>query len=93
MFQKQKDFPKLKGKASEIKGLCATFVDMWNHFVPETEEHRKVAVSVQLNKEFEDILSEYPVLEGNSALPADAARKLVQNFRYFGALYVHLSDY
>ena len=93
MFQKQKDFPKLKGKASEIKGLCATFVDMWNHFVPETQERRKLAVLLQLNKEFEDILSEYPVSEGHFALPADAARKLVKNFRNFGALYVHLSDY
>ena len=93
MFQKQKDFPKLKGKASEIKGLCATFVDMWNYFVLDTEEYRKLAVLLKLNKEFEDVLSQYPVSQGYFALPADAARKLVQNLRVFGALYVHLSDY
>ena len=93
MFQKQKDFPKLKGKASEIKGLCATFVDMWKNFVPETEEYKKVEVLLKLNKNFEDILSDYPVSEGHFALPAGAARQLVQNFRNFGALYVHLSDY
>ncbi|CAE7373144.1 unnamed protein product, partial [Symbiodinium sp. KB8] len=78
MFQKQKDFPKLKGKASEIKGLCATFVDMWNYFVLDTEEYRKLAVLLKLNKEFEDVLSQYPVSQGYFALPADAARKLVQ---------------
>jgi len=92
MFQKQKDFPKLKGKAGEIKGLCSTFVDMWNAVVPDTEEYRKVAVLLKLNKEFEDILSEYPVSEGHFALPADAAGRLVENFRNFGALYVYLSD-
>ena len=58
MFQKQKDFPKLKGKASEIKGLCATFVDMWKNFFPETEEYKKVEVLLKLNKDFEDILSD-----------------------------------
>ena len=93
MFQKKKDFPKLKGKASEIKGLCSTFVDMWDDVAPDTEEYRKVAVLLKLNKEFEDILREYPVSEGHFALPADAAGRLEQNFQNFGALYVYLSDY
>ena len=30
MFQKQKDFPKMKGKAAEINGLCGAFLFMWN---------------------------------------------------------------
>ena len=38
-------------------------------------------------------MTNYPVSEGHFALPAGAARQLVQNFRNFGALYVHLPDY
>ena len=83
----------MKGKAAEINGLCGAFLFMWNRFEPDTDEFRKEKLLLRLNKEFEGILNEYPVSEGHFALPPAAAERLVDSFRNFGAVYVHLSDY
>ena len=62
-------------------------------FEPDTDEFRKEKLLLRLNKEFEGILNEYPVSKKHFALPPAAAERLVDSFRNFGALYVHLSDY
>ena len=67
MLQKKKDFPKLKGKAAEIKGLSSTVYAMRDRFAPDTDEYKKIKLLWKLNNRFEDILNQYPVSRGHAA--------------------------
>ena len=79
MFQRKGDsYPKLRGKAAEIKHLCYALHHVWKKFMnPNLEIHKKIELYLRLNAETEDILSEH---RQELALPLEAATRFENSF-------------
>ena len=59
MFVKQKGFPKLKGRAADIRGLDKAIAACWNHYMdPENIQHLQISALLQLNVEIRNALDE-----------------------------------
>jgi hypothetical protein len=71
MFMRRSGYPKLRGKAAEIKSFGRVLVDIFNrHHNPAIEIHREVLLMLRLNVQMEDILSEH---RSQITLPPSAA--------------------
>ena len=56
MFIRKKKFPKLRGKASEVRHLAKPLSALWAHFMNKNvETHRQVDLYLRLNIQFENI--------------------------------------
>ena len=62
MYKKQTDFPKLRGKASEIKDMAAAMEAMWSFFAIPGQDFQEIGLLLRLTCEFEEILQEWPLL-------------------------------
>ena len=92
MYRKKKDYPKLRGKAAEIKDMAAPMQAMWAYFAVPGQDFREIGLLLNLTCEFEEILQEWPILYGHFCLPAEAADRLKANYRNFACLYVMVGD-
>ncbi|CAE7488397.1 unnamed protein product [Symbiodinium sp. CCMP2592] len=92
MYKKKTDFPKLRGKAAEIKDMAAAVRAMWGHFGVPGQDFQEIGLLLDLTCKFEEILEEWPIADGYFCLPAEAADRLKTNFRDFACLYVMVGD-
>ena len=92
MYKKQSDFPKLRGKASEIKDMAEAMQAMWSYFAVPGQDFQEIGLLLKLTCEFEEILQEWPIRDGHFRLPAEAANRLKTNYENFACLYVMVGD-
>ena len=92
MYKKQTDFPKLRGKASEIKDMAAAMQAMWSFFAIPGQDFQEIGLLLKLTCEFAEILQEWPICSGHFCLPAEAANRLKTNYENFARLYVMVGD-
>ena len=92
MYKKQTDFPKLRGKASEIKNMAAAMEAMWSFFAIPGQDFQEIGLLLRLTCEFEEILQEWPISSGHFCLPAEAANRLKASYENFACLYVMVGD-
>ena len=92
MYKKQTDFPKLRGKASEIKDMAAAMEAMWSFFAIPGQDFQEIGLLLRLTCEFEEILQEWPISSGHFCLPAEAANRLKASYENFARLYVMVGD-
>ena len=85
-----KDNPKLKGKAAEVRHLGKPLLAAWTKW-SDTDNifHRRVGLALKLNIEMEDILSRTP---GNK-LPPPKATEFVKKSVEFLCLYSQCADH
>ena len=70
MFIRKKKFPKLRGKASEVRHLAKPLSALWAHFMNKNvETHRQIDLYLRLNIQFENILDDH---KDDYALPLAA---------------------
>ena len=87
MFVKQKDYPKLRGKACELQDLSPCILAMWERFADCTsEEGRKVLLLLQLNEQQDTFLkrsdrNRYALSEEEGNTLMSATRRLEFCFR------------
>ena len=78
MFLRKKDYPKLRGKAAEVKAFGKVLQEMWNHFMDQRDiQHKKIRFLLKNNAELDDILAEYSVTDGHYRLPEDGYQRFV----------------
>ena len=59
MVKKKKGFPKLRGKAAEIKAFGPALLHLWKtHMNSELGVHRSIKIMLELNVEMERIISD-----------------------------------
>ena len=79
MFVKKKDYPKLRGKAAEIKGFGAVLLHLWSAKMDKSDgQHKRIRLLLKKNVEMEQILERSPTSDGYLALPSDGATTLVE---------------
>jgi hypothetical protein len=73
MFQKKKGFPKLRGKAAEIRSLGPALHQLWKtHMVEALGIHRHIEMMLRMNVAMEDLLLEF---KGEDKFPTTAAKR------------------
>ena len=92
LYKKKTDFPKLRGKAAEIKDMAEAMQAMWYFFAIPGQDFREIGLLLKLTCEFEEILQEWPIRDGHFCLPAEAANRLKTNYENFARLYVMVGD-
>ena len=76
MFVRKKDFPKLRGKAAQIKGLAPAMLELWNKFKnPNLEIHNVLASMLNMNVTLDKILDKYKEFD---RLPENVAAKFLK---------------
>lgn len=94
MFKKKKGFPKLKGRAADIRGLDQTMYMLWQqHRNPEDPRHAQISLLLQTNMEIGQILDEFSPRYGFMAVPGPQANELEQKGRLVAQLTAQLMDY
>ena len=94
MFVRKKDFPKLRGKAAEIKGFGKTAVHIWDKVMDTRDTvHRRVKVFLQKNLELDTLLDTYPTTAGHWSLPQHKAKEFKETMFTVGQLHVQLRDH
>ena len=75
---KKKDFPRLRGRAADIMGLCDTMLALWKeHMTEALLQHRQVRLMLTLNKQIADTLEQYHPRNGYMAVPTDPSKELL----------------
>ncbi|CAE8586409.1 unnamed protein product, partial [Polarella glacialis] len=91
MFCRKSGYPKLRGKANEIRHFGAALLGLWGaHMNGALELHRKVHLMLKLNVRMETLLTEY---RDESALPPAAAREFTDACRNMMLLYTQLAEH
>ena len=76
MFCRKKGFPKLRGKAAEIKYFGKPLLAVWSKWMnPALVVHRRIHLMLKCNVMMEDIMSEH---KNDFALPPESATKFKQ---------------
>ena len=62
MFQPQKGYPKLRGRAADIAGLAHCLYDLWQEHMTEGDEwHTRIKLFLKCNVELKDTLETFPL--------------------------------
>jgi hypothetical protein len=71
MISKKDGYPKLRGKAAEVKSLGPALLSAWKHWQnPNVDMHKKNGIMLKLNVQMEAIIDEH---KHAFSLPAEAA--------------------
>ena len=72
MFKRKKDFPKLRGKSAEIKGVAGAVLALWEkHMNNKLGLRKKVRSLLTYDLEMNTILDAYKPLDGYMCLPQE----------------------
>lgn len=70
MFKRKKDYPKLRGKAVEVKAFGPVLQAFWTAHVSNTSlTHKRITLLLKKNIELDDIIDQYPTRNGNFTIP------------------------
>lgn len=93
MFLKR-GFPKLKGRAADIRSLDKALLAAWNTWMtPTDEQHQQISVLLQLNVSVRDLLDNYSPKFGYSALPPAIHQQVVTQAFQMSQLHVQLMEF
>ena len=93
MFVKKRDFPKLRGKAGQIRGLGDAMIAMWKRYGDlHTRDGIRIKLLLEPSLQCDEILDSHSPADGYWALPPPNAAELVRKQRLLGQLYVQLSE-
>ena len=70
MFHRGKEFPKLRGKAGEIRHVGAAFLSLWETYCTRQDIHTKITTLLKIDLKIDRILDEYHPADGFYALPS-----------------------
>ncbi|CAE8680872.1 unnamed protein product [Polarella glacialis] len=88
MFKKKTGYPKLKGRACEIKGLDQAMLDVWTKYMQVTNAvHRRIRLLLDLNCALTSILDEYSPSNGFMAVPEAIADEMQGKILSMGRLH------
>jgi len=94
MFVKQQGYPKLKGRAAEIRHLGPTMAALCDqHMNPGVLIHRHIKKLLELNNKMHDILEKYSPAEGFFAVPEKPAARLTEVAFSMTQLHVMVSEH
>ena len=94
MFKKKKGFPKLKGRAADIRSLDQTMYMLWQqHRHPGDTQHAQISFLLQTNMEIGQILEEFSPRYGCMAVPEPQASELERKGRLVAQLTAQLMDH
>ena len=94
MFTREKGYPKLTGKAADIKGLCYVLLSCWRTYMrPNSEQDQQVAAFLTLNLEVHDLLDAYSPKFGFMRVPAHHCDALYEKGLQMAQLHGCLSDH
>lgn len=94
LFKRKTGFPKLKGKAAQVKALVPTLARVWQRWSSQDNlHHRRIGLVFKLDLEMEKLLNEYQPNDGYYALPAAEASTLRQKHNQMAQLMVMLEDF
>ena len=94
MFVKKKSYPKLRGKAVEIKNFGPVIVQVWKHFCNKKDKtHRMITALLETSAELDDILARYPTKAGYFALPEAAGDEFIEKCFLVGQLQKQLNEH
>ena len=94
MFMKASGFPKLKGRAADIKGLDEVMVAMWENWMDFTNlQHRQIRLLLKLNLDIARILDEYAPRHGHLAVPEPMATNLKRKGQQLAQVHAQLTDH
>ena len=93
-FTRKSGFPKIKGKAGQIKALVPTLAIVWQRLSSqENVQHRRIGLVFKLDREIEKILNDYQPIDGYYAVPQAEANELRQKFNQKAQLMIMLEDF
>ena len=69
MFHRGKEFPKLRGKAGEIRHIGDAFLSLWETYCTSQDIHKKITTLLKIDLKIDSILDEYHPADGYFALP------------------------
>ena len=94
MFVKKTGFPKLKGRASDIRGLDKALLSCWQQFmIPENMQHKQVEAFLKLLLEVNDTLNDFSPKYGFWKVPQEHWQNLKQKACAMAQLHVQLSEH
>ena len=77
IFLRKKGFSKLRGKAGMIKDIVRPMARVWNRYMSQDNlVHRRVALIFKLDKEIEQLLSQYSPETGYYAVPLPVGNEI-----------------
>ena len=94
MFVKQKGFPKLKGRAADIRSLHSAMLACWSHYMDSAnQQHLQILALLQINSELHSVLDRFSPKMGYLALPAHVHAEIVPKCFQMVQLHVQLQDH
>ena len=94
MLVRKKDYPKLRGKAAEVKGFGVVALHLWEKVMDKKLTiHRQIRLLLDKNLELDKILDAYPTTAGYLALPQDVADRFKTTMFSVGQLHKQVSDH
>lgn len=64
MFKRKKDFPKLRGKAAEVKAFGPVLLEMWGQFSSKRDtQHKQIKLLLKKNVKVDQTLASHPTSE------------------------------
>ena len=93
IFERQKGFPKLRGKGAHIRHVAKALSSLWNRKMsPANRNHRRIALIFKLDSEVDAILDRYSADLGYYALPAEDATSVISKQIQISQLYQVLEE-
>lgn len=78
IFDRQKGFPKLRGKGAHVRHVAKALRALWNRKMSQANRnHRRVALIFKLDSEVDAILEQYSPSLGYFALPPEDATLVI----------------
>ena len=75
MLQRNIEFPKLRGKAAELRHVGHAIKDLWvKYHNPKKEVHREILQLLELDLRIDSILDKYSPEDGYFAVPSKPAK-------------------
>ena len=91
---KQKGFPKLKGRAADIRSLHSAMLACWSHYMDSAnQQHLQILALLQINSELHNVLDRFSPKMGYLALPANVHAEIVPKCFQMVQLHVQLQDH
>lgn len=91
MFMKKKDYPKMRGKASEIKCLAKPIAALWGKFMNKNlKMHKLVNLMLKLSVKMNDIVD---ANKNCHAYPPEVAENFIHSAFSFGQLQLQAMEY
>lgn len=79
MFIRKKDFPKLRGKAAEVKAFGPLLLQMWTAFSNKNKpEHKLIRLLLKKNVKFDETLDQHPTSDYYN-LPSEVHKEFVED--------------